>query len=303
MKATFFRVFFLGVLVLFAGLAAAQETPPPPPSPSTEPAPPSAGSDAQEMLRLKEAGYSEEFLLNKIHRENRTYTLSTDDLVALRKAGLSETVIESMLKSGAGTGAPIPSAAPASVPAANAVPASNTAPAANVSSAPAGSPAAAAGPASAPSPSSSPATSPAASPAAPTPSASADSSDLLASVPSFDGLVRQKRGFLGIGGSKKKAIGKLVVDKEQVHWYQSVDPEDNFSTFTKNIKEMWLACAPRAGENLCLELCFKTYSGEEWCFRDTGWENGTNKQITAVFDFFQKAFPATFYSQREKKSF
>jgi hypothetical protein len=281
--------FLLGLVLAFAAIGRAQETPPAPPPPSPTAEQPAA-SAAQEVLRLKEAGYSEEFLLNKIRRENKTYVLSTDDLVSLRKAGLSETVIEALLRSGnPPSGAP--AAAPTPAPA-NGAPAPTAAPTAP----PAAAPAAQASPAAA---ESSPAVSP-----APTPSAAPGATaDLQAGSQTFDGLVRQKRGFLGIGGSKKKAIGKLVIDKEQIHWYQAVDPEDNFSSFVKNIKEMWMNCAPRAGENLCLELCFKTYSGDEWCFRDAGWDNGTNKQVTAIFDYFEKTFPATFFSKREKKSF
>ena len=193
---------------------------------------------AREILRLKDAGYSEDFLLNKIRNENGNYRLSVDDLIALRQAGLSETVIDAMLRSGSTT---LPAVAASTQP--------------------------------------------------------------VARHAEFDGLVRQKRGLLGVGGSKNKAVGKLVIDSERVNWYQMIDAEDNFSMTEKNIKEMWLNCAPRAGENLCLELCFKTYSGDEWCFRDAGWENGDNRQVTAVFDYFQRAFPATFFSKREKKSF
>ena len=195
---------------------------------------------AREILRLKDAGYSEDFLLNKVRNDNGNYRLTVDDLIALRRAGLSETVIDAMLRSGSGGAA-------------------------------------------------------AASPTVPTQPVSRHAE--------FDGLVRQKRGILGVGGSKNKAVGKLVIDGERVNWYQMIDEEDNFSMTEKNVKEMWMNCAPRAGENLCLELCFRTYSGDEWCFRDTGWENGDNRQVAAVFDYFQRAFPATFFSKREKKSF
>jgi hypothetical protein len=193
---------------------------------------------ATEILRLKDAGYSEDFLLNKVRRENQAYRLSVDDLIALRRAGLSETVIDAMLHAGGAA----PSAAPESVQ-----PVSRHA--------------------------------------------------------EFDGMVRQRQGFLGIGGSKKKKIGKFVIDGERVSWYQMIDPEDNFSISERGIKEIWLNCAPRAGENLCLEICFKTYSGQDGCFRDAGWENGENRQITAMYDYFQKAFPTTFFSKREKKTF
>jgi hypothetical protein len=105
-----------------------------------------------EILRLKDAGYSEDFLLNKVRGENQHYRLSVDDLVALRRAGLSETVIDAMLHSGG------------------------------------------------------------ASPAA------AESVQPVSRHAEFDGMVRQQSGFLGIGGSKKKKIGKFVIDGDQVSW-------------------------------------------------------------------------------------
>ena len=204
------------------------------PVPSAPPLSPAAA----EILRLRDAGYSEDFLLNKIRTDNQAYRLTVDDLIALRRAGLSETVIDAMLRVGA--------------------------------------------------------------PAAP---AAAESVQPIARHAEFDGMVRQRQGFLGIGGSKKKKVGKFVIDGERVNWYQMVDPEDNFSVTERNIKEIWLNCAPRAGENLCLELCFRSFSGQEACFRDAGWENGANRQITSMYDYFQKAFPNTFFSKREKKSF
>jgi hypothetical protein len=211
---------------------------PPPPSFTAESSPePSALSPgAREVMRLKDAGYSDEFLLNKIRQDNQSFHLSTDDLVALRQGGISETVIDAMVHSG---GESFPFQLKQSV----------------------------------------------------------------AKHAEFRGIVRRTHGFLGIGGSKHRATGKLVIDEDKVDWHQDDDASENFSMFERNIKEMWLNCAPRAGENLCLEICFKTYSGDEWCFRDAGWVNGDSRQITAIFDYFQKAFPATFFSQREKKTF
>ena len=145
-------------------------------------------------------------------------------------------------------------------------------------------------------------TSAAATPVTSTASAASSSTSAPGHI-EFDGLVRQTSGFLGVGGSKTKHVGKLVVDGQKISWYEEADPEQNFSMYTKNIKEMWLNCAPRAGENLCLEVGFKNFEGDEWTFRDTGWANGENKQVTAIFDYFEKTYPADFFSKREKKSF
>jgi hypothetical protein len=215
---------------------------PPPPRAPIEPGAP-AGSAlspaATEILRLKDAGYSEDFLLNKVRRESQPYRLSVEDLIALRRAGISETVIDAMLHAGG------PSAAPAAT----------------------------------------------------------ETVQPVARHAEFDGLVRQQQGFLGIGASKRKKIGKFVIDGDRVNWYQMIDQDENFSLSERNIKELWLNCAPRAGENLCLEICFKSYSGQEGCFRDAGWENGENRQIIAMYDYFQRAFPTTFFSKRERKTF
>ncbi len=242
----------------------AQSAPPPPAAMASPPAPPSAAASAPaapagdfgsgsgtssaaapalspaaaEILRLKDAGYSEDFLVNEIRAQNASYHLSVDDLVALHRAGLSETVIDAMVRSGS-SGAPV----------------------------------------------------------------AAESGQPVARHAEFDGLVRQRQGFLGVGGSKKKKVGKFVIDGERISWYQMVDPEDNFSISERNVRELWMNCAPRAGENLCLEICFRSFSGQEGCFRDAGWENGENRQILAMYDYFQKAFPNTFFSKREKKTF
>jgi hypothetical protein len=86
----------------------------PPPAaavPPQPPAPVSAPRPYQDVIRLKQSGLSDEFLLNKIRTENIQYQLTTVDILDLRAAGISETVVEAMMRSGqpaaATAGAPI----------------------------------------------------------------------------------------------------------------------------------------------------------------------------------------------------
>jgi len=51
-------------------------------------------------VTLKQAGASEEVLLNKVRADGVNYGLTTADVVELRAAGFSETVLEAMLRSG-----------------------------------------------------------------------------------------------------------------------------------------------------------------------------------------------------------
>ena len=64
----------------------------------TAPAP--AAKTYEEILRLKEAGRSDDFLLNKVRTENVNYHLTTSEIQSLRAAGVSQAVLEAMLRSG-----------------------------------------------------------------------------------------------------------------------------------------------------------------------------------------------------------
>lgn len=54
----------------------------------------------ENILKLKHAGLSDESLLEKVRSENVNYHLTTADVVELRAAGLSEAILEAMLRSG-----------------------------------------------------------------------------------------------------------------------------------------------------------------------------------------------------------
>ena len=53
-----------------------------------------------DILKLKQAGLSDDFLLNKIRTENVNYQLTTAEILELRSVGISETVLEGMMRSG-----------------------------------------------------------------------------------------------------------------------------------------------------------------------------------------------------------
>jgi hypothetical protein len=52
------------------------------------------------ILELKRSGLSDELILSKVRSENVNYHLTTADVVELRAAGLSEAIVEAMLRSG-----------------------------------------------------------------------------------------------------------------------------------------------------------------------------------------------------------
>jgi hypothetical protein len=222
-----------------ASPAPAPDRAPASPAVTSAPTEPTASSPAtlsmtpsrphQDILKLKQAGLSDEFILNKVRTDNVPYSLTTADIVELRTAGISETVIEAMMKSGQ-------------------------------------------------------------------PPASASGTE-VARKAEFSGFARVGKGFLVFGTSARK-VGRLVVDGENVSWFDSEDPKRNFSIYVRNIREVFNTCVLRPTQNLCLEFGFVTHTGEEYRFRDPGWKNGENRLVTEATTYFRQAFPTLFFSQR-----
>ena len=73
----------------------------PPSAPALEtPAPAAASRPYQDIIKLKQAGLTDEFILNKVRTDNIPYQLTTSEIVELRGAGISETVLQAMMRSG-----------------------------------------------------------------------------------------------------------------------------------------------------------------------------------------------------------
>ena len=70
------------------------------PAIATDTPPVLAAKPYEDILRLKEAGRSDDFLLAKIQADNVNYHLTTSEIQSLRAAGVSPAVLEAMLRSG-----------------------------------------------------------------------------------------------------------------------------------------------------------------------------------------------------------
>jgi hypothetical protein len=64
------------------------------------PAPVAASRPYQDIVKLKQAGLTDEFILNKVRTDNIPYQLTTSEIVELRNAGISESVLQAMMRSG-----------------------------------------------------------------------------------------------------------------------------------------------------------------------------------------------------------
>lgn len=108
---------FVGVAfcLSFNACTSSQHTPPPEPtraeasapaavssipSEPSEPTPTSAFADYRDVIKMYRANISEDFILRQVRTERHVYNLSAEQVIELRKAGLSEYVIQAMLDSG-----------------------------------------------------------------------------------------------------------------------------------------------------------------------------------------------------------
>jgi hypothetical protein len=122
-------------------------------------------------------------------------------------------------------------------------------------------------------------------------------SERAGSVQSFP-LVEYRHGLFG--STEARSEGVLEVSPDYIVWV--VDGSDMVALRSAVISEVWLNCAQRPGDNLCLELGFTTLTGDRYWFRDRDWRAGGNRQILALFDYLQANYPSAKFDRNSVES-
>ncbi len=262
MNPGFIRYAVLVAALALAGPARGQD---PGSVPAPEPKP------YEQVVKLWKAQLSEEFLLRKIEREQVAYRLSTDDIIACKVAGVPESIIEAMMKTG---GRPTPAAKPVVPPVvqipqatpAPTVPPAPTAP--PVPPAPPAVPAVAIPPAA-----------PAASAPGPTPPADH----------SWDGLVRRSPGVVLF--RPRWEPGKLSFLEGEIRWLDAADAARNVVLSLAMIQEQFLVCPNDASsDSSCFEWGVKT-ADSEFRFRDAGGRRVMSSKPLDLFNALKAIAP------------
>lgn len=236
----------------------------------------------RDVIRLHEAGLSEEFILRKIGREKVVYRLSTDGVIACKGAGLPESIIEAMLNTApAAAVAPVAPEPPA-VRAAAPVPAGGEPelvrpePAEVVP---------------APAKALPPAEVPGVAEASPVPAAPAVATPGLAAQAdrSWEAMVRRAPGVVLFRNPWDQ--GMLSFRGETLVWTDASDEGRSFSVPAAEILEQFLVCPKDAdSDGACFEWGVKT-AGAEHRFRDAGWERSGSTKLRELFEFMQAIYP------------
>jgi hypothetical protein len=117
----------------------------------------------------------------------------------------------------------------------------------------------------------------------------------------FPGLMEIGTGFFG--GTKSVGNGRLQAGAGGVVWQNERDSERNASLRPDVISRIWLTCASRPGENLCLDLGITTLTGKEYHFRDQNWEGGANTSILAAYEHMRTLYPQVRFDRRSVDDF
>jgi hypothetical protein len=102
----------------------------------------------------------------------------------------------------------------------------------------------------------------------------------------FDDLVLIRPGFL-----RKSRAGRLVMGGDTLAWVDGDDPKKNFEFQISGLEKVWFTCQARTPENFCYEINFEIVRGARYRFRDVNQESGSNVSITKVMDALRMYFP------------
>jgi hypothetical protein len=114
------------------------------------------------------------------------------------------------------------------------------------------------------------------------------------------GIVEWGRAWYG--ASKAKGEGQFTINGDLVNWTNLLESDNSFSLRAPVIQEVWLTCASRPGQNLCLDLGIRTVTEMEFHFRDRNWLGGDNGSILRVYNALKEKFPTISFSEKVVKS-
>ncbi len=114
------------------------------------------------------------------------------------------------------------------------------------------------------------------------------------------GLVEWGRSWYGARNSRGE--GQVTLGADFIDWRNQQDSERSFTLKLPVIKAVWLTCAARPGDNLCLDLGVITFTDLEYHFRDRNWAGGDNASILRIYSYLKANFPQVTFEEKVVKT-
>ena len=106
---------------------------------------------------------------------------------------------------------------------------------------------------------------------------------------SFDDLVMKTSAM------KRNRPGRLVMQGDTLAWTDANDPDKNFEFKTTGLEKVWFTCQARTPDNFCYQINFQIVKGARYEFQDRNREAGSNAAVVKVMDALRMYFPQIAY--------
>jgi hypothetical protein len=104
----------------------------------------------------------------------------------------------------------------------------------------------------------------------------------------FNDLVLVKSKLLFLNNHRE---GRLVMQGNGLTWVDARDPKQNFTFQTTGLKKVWYTCEARTPEDFCHQINFQIEQGDRYQFQDSGRESGSNAAVLKVMEALRRYFP------------
>jgi hypothetical protein len=89
--------------------------------------------------------------------------------------------------------------------------------------------------------------------------------------------------------------GHLVMHGDSLGWIDAMDPVRNFEFKTTGLEKVWFTCQARTPETFCYQINFQVVKGAHYQFQDRNRESGSNAAVLKVMDALRTYFPQIVY--------
>ncbi len=90
---------------------------------------------------------------------------------------------------------------------------------------------------------------------------------------------------------KRNRPGRLVMQGDTLTWVDGADPGKNISFKVTGIEKVWLTCQAQTPENFCYQINFQIVKGDRYQFQDVNRASGSNAAVLKVMDALRTYFP------------
>ena len=95
----------------------------------------------------------------------------------------------------------------------------------------------------------------------------------------------------GFGPIRRDRPGRLVLKGETFSWVDGADPKENFSFQVPGLEKVWYTCEAQSAGDVCYQINFQIVKGPRYSFADVSRATGSNATVKAIMENLRSNFP------------